>query len=217
MDLTGISKSILSISSPGTNVASDVALNETVIRATNDSAANIRRLSPTHFGCFAALPLADIPSSIAESAYTIDALNADGFVLHSSIINIYLSNPILQAVLAELNEGNAIAFIHPTVTYHYAPVTMYALPAERYAASSSLANHHGDLLFESFFDSTRSILDLIGSATILHFPGIRWVIPYCGDVLSSLLNRSFLILRLGQPSTSTRFCLPITEEEIKRR
>ncbi|KAK4691544.1 6-methylsalicylate decarboxylase, partial [Lecanoromycetidae sp. Uapishka_2] len=194
MDSNGISKSIISISSPGTNFTSDTTLNRAVTRETNDHAASIKQQHPSRFGFFASLPISDITASVTEIGYALDTLNADGFVLMSNTNHIYLGDPILRPVLAELNARGAIVFVHPTSACNHHSDKSYK---ENYAISSPLATVYPAPHFEFFFDSARSILDLLNSSTVARFPRIRWIVSHCGGVLPSLLDRMFMMLRLA--------------------
>lgn len=126
-----------------------------------------------------------------EIAYALDELDADGFVLLSNTSGIYLGDPLLRPVLAELDKRAALVFVHPTIAC--CPQTHghehHSSPAEQYANSSPLASLYRAPLFEFFFDSARSILDLLVSGTILRFPRVRWIVSHCGNVLPSLLDR----------------------------
>lgn len=153
----------------------------------------MKRQYPDRFGFFASLPLVkdDMAAALEEIAYTLDELNADGFVLLSNTSGIYLGDPCLRPVLAELDKRAALVFVHPTIACcsqmhgHEHQLS----PVEQYANSSPLACVYRGPIFEFFFDSARSILDLLISGTILRVPHVRWIVSHCGNVLPSLLDR----------------------------
>lgn len=186
---TGIAKSILSLSSPGTNISSDPPFNKTLTRQTNEFAADVKRQYPDRFGFFASLPLDkdNMDAASEEIAYALDELDADGFVLLSNTPGVYLGDPLLRPVLAELDKRAALVFVHPTIACYpkMHGHEHHSSPAEQYANSSPLASLYRAPLFEFFFDSARSILDLLVSGTILRFP----LVSHCGNVLPSLLDR----------------------------
>ena len=136
MDSVGIAKSILSISSPGTHLNSDTATIKTLTREINEYAANVKRQYPARFGFFASLPIPDIATSVEEIRYALDTLDADDFVLHSNTAGIYLGDPVLRRVLAELDARRAVALIHPTAACHHNH--KHDSPSERYLTSSTL-------------------------------------------------------------------------------
>ncbi len=215
MNATGIAKSILSISSPGTTITSDPSSNKKLARDTNEFAAEVKRNHQDRFGFFASLPFSAADAAVEEVKYALDELNADGFVVLSNTAGIYLGDPCLRPVLEELDKRKAVVFVHPTIACHQNHTHKNHSPAEQYSTSSPLATVYRAPLFEFFFDSARSILDLINSGTVLRFPNIRWIVSHCGNVLPSLLDRMFLVLRLGQKFTTARDGLEITEGQIK--
>ncbi len=215
MDSHGISKSILSISSPGTNITSNRALNQSLTRESNEHAANVKARYPNRFGYFASLPLPDISASLAEIKHVLDGpLKADGIILLSNTSGFYLGDPHLRPVLAELESRNAVVFVHPTTACCQA-ISEDPSASGNPAYSSPLAGDYSDPMFEYFFDSGRSILDLIMTGTACRFSNIRWIITHCGGVLPSLLDRIILVARLKQPFASKRDPLPVSEAQIR--
>ena len=199
---TGVAKSILSISSPGTSTTSSLEHNVALTRKTNEFAADVKRQHPDRFGFFASLPhdngierdeAQEAAAALQEIAYAFDTLKADGIALLSNRAGVYLGDPRLRPVLAELDRRKALVFVHPTVVccQHMQSHSdgQGMSPAEQYANSSPLATVYRAPLFEFFFDSARSVLDLIISGTILRFPRVRWIVSHCGNVLPSLLDR----------------------------
>ena len=61
--------------------------------------------------------------------------------------------------------------------------------AERYQKSSPLAEVYRAPIFEFFFDSGRTFLDLIMSGCLIGFPRIRWIVSHAGGVLPSVIDR----------------------------
>lgn len=212
MNSAGIAKSILSISSPGTNPTPNIALNRTITRETNEYAAELKRQHKDRFGFFASLPISDIPASVSEIGYALDTLDADGFVLMSNTNHIYLGDPILRPVLSELNTRNAVVFIHPTSACLHHKHKTYD---ESYIASSPLSTVYPAPYFEFFFDSARTILDLLNSGTVVRYPQIRWIVSHCGGVLPSLLDRMFMMLRFAHSLAPAEQPISMTEEQVK--
>ena len=216
MDANGIAKSILSISSPGVGLTNDLELTTSLCRKVNDYAAALKRLHPTRFGFFASLPLPDVLASVAEVRRVRAGLDSDGFVVLSNAQGIYLGDPVLRPVLQELNSGGgAVVFIHPTAPCRHGSVDASLPQPARYEASSPLATAYRAPMFEFFFDSARSILDLLLSGTMMRFPALRWVISHCGGVLPSLLDRMFLFSELGMElTTAERDPMEVSKEAI---
>src|SRR5580693_2534615 len=76
MDAHEISEGILSVSS-----GPPIPDAPTLLRKCNDAAAELRQRYPGRFGSFASLPLPDIDASLSEVAYSLDTLEADGFII----------------------------------------------------------------------------------------------------------------------------------------
>jgi hypothetical protein len=66
-------------------------------------------------GFFAPLPLPDIDGALAEMAYALDVLQADGLILLSHQNGVYVGDPRYRPVYDELNRRRAIVFVHPTI------------------------------------------------------------------------------------------------------
>lgn len=179
MDKLGISKSIVSITSPGTHLQpGNHELARKITRETNEELHEICINYPSRFGYFASLPLPDVESSLAEIDYALDHLGASGFALMTNAHGVYLGDPSLDAVFAKLNERKAIVFMHPTTCCHPAhpgepkPLDQYPSP-----------------MLEFFFDTARAVSNLLLSGTVERNPDITWLVSHCGAVLPPLIER----------------------------
>ncbi len=94
-----ITKSILSITSPGTNLIPG-NIKEVVKRTRefNTELAEICKQHPTELSFFASLPLPDIKGSIQEIDFALDVLNAKGFAVLSNVNGIYPGDARLDAI-----------------------------------------------------------------------------------------------------------------------
>ena len=114
MATTNTSKSILSISSPGTTLyASSACDSAQLTRSCNSYAASVKRNHPDKFGFWASLPLPFIAESLQEIDTAL-AEGADGFVLLTNYQGHYLGDAIFDPVFAALNDKRTRIFIHPT-------------------------------------------------------------------------------------------------------
>lgn len=186
MDKLDISKSILSITSPGTHLKpGNDALARRVTRETNDAVAKICADHPTRFGFFASLPLPDTEGSLLEIDYALDELGADGFVVMTNAHGKYLGDPSFEPVFAKLNERNAALFIHPTNCCGVDPSA--EKPLNKYPAP----------MLEFFFDTTRTVVDLLLSGVVERSANIKFLVSHCGATLPPVLERftnfSFLL------------------------
>jgi predicted TIM-barrel fold metal-dependent hydrolase len=109
-----ISISVLSITSPGTHLKpSNDELAVHVTRQTNEELAEVCAALPNEFRFFASLPLPCVKESIEEIGHALD-LGAVGFTVLSNSNGVYLGDPSLGPVFAELNRHHATVFIQPT-------------------------------------------------------------------------------------------------------
>jgi 6-methylsalicylate decarboxylase len=195
MDKLSISKSILSITSPGTHlVANDDALARKVTQETNDAIAEICRAHPTRFGFFASLPLPDVAGSIEEIDRALDSLGAQGFALMTNIHGDYLGDAAFDPVFAKLNERRAVVFIHPT-SCGSTKTPDAERPLSKYPAP----------VLEFFFDTARAVVNLILSGTVNRYPNITYLISHCGGALPPLVERfsSFSTILGGDSSLNS--------------
>lgn len=195
MDEVGISKTILSITSPGTHLeVGNDELGRELTRATNDEISMICKQHSDRLGFFASLPLPDVEGSISEIDRALDHLGASGFALLTNSHGHYLGDQIFDQVFAKLNERKATVFMHPTsCCSHKTPHG--ARPLDQYPAP----------MLEFFFDSTRAVVNLILSGTVSRYENINFIVSHCGATLPSLLERfsSFSTSILGGTKGTT--------------
>lgn len=179
MDEVGISKSILSITSPGTHLEpGNDTLGRELTEATNNEISAICAKHRTRMGFFAALPLPDVAGSLIEIDRALDQLGASGFVLMTNSHGHYLGDSRYDEVFAKLNERKAIVFMHPTSCCS-SKSPQGVRPLDQYPAP----------MLEFFFDSTRAVVNLILSGTVSRYKDITFIVSHCGAVLPALLER----------------------------
>ena len=98
MDRNGVATSILSLSPPGCRMG-DPESNRRLARLCNDYGARMAKEHPGRFGQFGVLPLPDVEGSLAEIAYAMDTLKADGIQLMTSYGDKWLGDPMFDPVL----------------------------------------------------------------------------------------------------------------------
>ncbi|KAH6639106.1 hypothetical protein C7974DRAFT_305652 [Boeremia exigua] len=187
MRLANISKSILSISSPGTSLTpSDPALTRSLTRECNAYAAALKREYPDKFGFWASLPLPDIEASLREIEDAV-AEGADGFALLTNYHGVYLGDVVFERVFKRLEELGAVVFVHPTT-----PCVLHggcASGEAKRTPATPLSTHYPTPVFEFLFDTARAILHLLGSPTLPQCPHLRFIVPHAGGALPPLLTR----------------------------
>jgi predicted TIM-barrel fold metal-dependent hydrolase len=172
MDRLGIATSLLSISSPGVFLGDEAATNDRA-REVNEAGRRAVVDHPGRFGLLASLPLPDVDAAIAEIAYCCDHLDVVGFATLTNIGGTYLGDPAFQPVFDELDRRGARLFIHPTspACWEY---TSFGRPRP---------------MLEFFFDTTRTICDLVLNGTIARHPEIEFLVPHAGATLPLVADR----------------------------
>ncbi len=173
MDRNGIATACLSLSPPGIH---HVGREESrrVARAINEHAAKLRSEHPKRYGHFASVPMPDVEGTLAEIAYALDQLKADGIQFMTSYGERYPGDPAFVPVMEELNRRKALVFIHPL-----APIC--CAPALKWIQAS---------LFEFTQDTNRCVFSLLFTGTLARFPDIRFIICHSGAAVPLLAGRA---------------------------
>ncbi len=181
MDRCHITKSILSITSPGTHliVGEDEPARD-IARKCNIFAADVKKRRPDRFGYWAALPLPDVEGSLAEIAYAFDELQADGVGILTNHHGIYLGDAKFDPVFAELNRRKATVFIHPTIPCSaHGDTLQIAIPLRSFPPG----------ICEYLFEEVRVVLNLFASKTVNRYPDVTFIIPHAGGALPPIVER----------------------------
>ncbi|SMC23367.1 Predicted metal-dependent hydrolase, TIM-barrel fold [Clostridium acidisoli DSM 12555] len=173
MQQLGISRSMLSISSPHINFGDRNAA-KILARKVNEDGAELVKKYPGRFGLLASLPLPNVEDSIEEIQYTKDILHVDGFALPTNTQGVYLGNPCLDLVFEELNRHKAVVVLHPNKPSNVPENVVEGLPIP---------------MMEFFFDTTRTVINMILKGTLKKFPDIKFIIPHAGAFLPILADR----------------------------
>jgi predicted TIM-barrel fold metal-dependent hydrolase len=174
-----IDAAVISLGPPGAFLGDQGRANE-IARAGNESLAAIVRADSRRFAGLALLPLPDVDAAVAELAHALDHLALDGVLLFSNTAKVYLGDPRLEPLFAELDRRAAYVFVHPGMP-------PYAEP---------LGDLHPPWLYEFPFETTRAIANLVFSGTFERHPRIRFqfahlggTAPFLADRLASLHDR----------------------------
>lgn len=186
MDKLGVKTAVLSISSPGVHFGDDAKSRE-LCRKINEYSADLKKRDAGRFGQFASLPLPDVKGAVAEAVYALDELGAEGVVVQSNHHGMYLGDEKLEPLWAALNEREAVVFVHPT-----------APPAVN---SERVNEKIPQPVMEFFFDTSRSLVDLITAGVLKRHDGIKVIVPHAGSVLPILTNRIDSGLQMLKPSS----------------
>lgn len=172
MDRQGIATAMVSISEPGVYFG-NVALARDLARQINEFSARLVADHPQRFGAFAVLPLPDVEAALRELAYALDTLKMDGIGLLTNYRGTYLGDAALDALFAELNRRQVVAFIHPSTPPGTDQPT-FGLPPS---------------LYEFTFDTTRMVANLLYSGTLDRYPNLRLILSHAGGTVPYLAKR----------------------------
>jgi 6-methylsalicylate decarboxylase len=172
LDKSGIATAVLSLPPPGVTFG-DVALGRKLARDANEYAAKLVQAHPGRYGSFAALPLRDADGTLAEMAYALDTLKAEGLSLMTSYDGKHLGDPAFWPILEEINRRKATVYTHPTPPACCAKI----LPM------TSVNTIEGPV------DTTRTMVSLLLTGAAARYPDIQWIFSHSGGVLPFLLSR----------------------------
>jgi predicted TIM-barrel fold metal-dependent hydrolase len=172
MDRRGIAAAVLSVTEPGVHFAGD-RIARRLSRDVNEYLAGLIRDHPERFGGFAVLPLPDVDAAMEELRYALDVLGLDGVGLLSNYRGLYPGNQELEPLLAEVEDREVPAFIHP------------ASPPDRGANGFGLPVS----LYEFTFETTRAVANLLYSRTLDKHPSLRIIVPHAGGAIPYLAHR----------------------------
>lgn len=173
MDGHDIQTGILSLSTPGVYFG-DVAEARSWAREINEYCAGVVSRRPDRFGFFATLTLPDVEGALAEAAYALDELHADGIVLLANNDGRYLGDPDFAPLLDFLHRRSCAVFVHPG-----------ELPADEVPGIPTFT---ADFLL----DTTRTAISLILSGSMDRYPDIKFILAHAGGFVPYIAYRILL-------------------------
>lgn len=172
MDKAGVATALVSITLPGIHFGNNEEARR-LTRICNDYAMEMARNYPGRFGLFAALPWPDVEGSLAEVAYALDTLKADGIGLYTSYDTKWLGHADFAPLFEELNRRKAVVYTHPVC----APCCQGLVPEVN------------ESIIEYGTDTTRTIASLLFTGSAARFPNIKWVFSHAGGTMPFLIER----------------------------
>jgi len=133
---------------------------------------------PARFGFFATLTLPDIDGAIAEAAYALDELGADGIVLLTNVRGVYLGDASIEPLMEELERRRAVVFVHPS-----------ELPAPPVPGIPPFA---ADFLL----DTTRAAINMARQGWLDRYPNVKVILSHGGGFVPYAAER---IARMCSP------------------
>ena len=183
MDAHGIATGITELGLPGVWWAAPGDVRR-LARFCNEYAAGMIRDFPGRFGMFATLPFPDIDGTLAEIAFALDELRADGIALLTSYGDVWAGDASFAPVYEEMDRRRAVVHVHPTV-----PTSCIGLIPGISAATN-----------EYLFDTARAIANLLHTRTAERYPGIRWIFSHGGGAFVPLAHRILNSLSKHSPT-----------------
>jgi predicted TIM-barrel fold metal-dependent hydrolase len=168
-----VETSIISISDPGVHFGDNAAA-RALARECNEFAARVVSDHPGRFGFFAVLPLPDVDGALREAEYALDTLKADGIGVLFSYAGNYLGNPAFAPLMDECNRRKAVVYCHPYCAACGVQTTL------------TDAQSRG---VEFVFDTTRTILSLLQTATVARCPDITFIWSHGGGTVPFITSR----------------------------
>ncbi|HSZ43314.1 MAG TPA: amidohydrolase family protein [Trebonia sp.] len=144
------------------------------LRAWNDYGAQLVAEHPGRFGLLAGLPTDDTDECLSEIRHGDAQTHPDGYLLTTYRNGVPLSDPRLAPVWDELDQRQAVLFVHPTTDI--AP--LLSQPAA---------------LVEVTFETARAITDLLYTGFFHRYPNLKMVLAHCGGALPALSGRLGLL------------------------
>ena len=164
MDANKIEASVVSNVIP-CDVLGNATLARRLARQVNEAAAEVVHTHPNRFGFFAILPLPHVDLALAEAAYALDELGAEGVALLPHGGDHYLGAPLFHPLFAELNRRRAVVLVHPL-----------DLP-------QGCARDVPSVFADYLLDTTRAAINLITSGTLVRYPDMSIILSHAGGFL----------------------------------
>lgn len=172
----GVQTAVLSVTAPGACIHPDRQARARLARQLNQYAADLRDQDPHSFAFFVSLPnILDTDDALAEIAYGLDTLGADGVTLFTRYgdSNTYLGHPDVEPIWAELNRRRCVVFVHPTHPVDTNPVNpKLPQPAIDYP-----------------HETTRTAMDMITNGIRDKYPACTVILSHAGGALPYLISR----------------------------
>jgi 6-methylsalicylate decarboxylase len=174
MDLeqNGVATAMCSVAPAGDPFA-DPSKAVQLTRECNEYSARLAMDHPGRFGVFASLPLPNVDAALAEIAYALDTLKADGIALFTVYGDKWLGDKAFDPVFEELNRRKAVLFTHPNTAN----------------CCRNLLPNIGDGTIEWGTDTTRAITNILFSGTAARYPNIRMTFSHGGGTMPYLVER----------------------------
>ncbi|KAH8697706.1 putative 2-amino-3-carboxymuconate-6-semialdehyde decarboxylase [Talaromyces proteolyticus] len=184
MKRVGVHTAVVSVTAPGACILPDRHARAKLARQLNEYSAKLRDEDPQSFAFFVSLPnILDTEDALAEIAYGLDTLGADGVTLFTRYghSNTYLGHPDVEPIWAELNRRRAVVFVHPTHPVDTNPINpKLPQPAIDYP-----------------HETTRTAMDMIVNGTRRKYRDCKVILSHAGGGLPYIISRVATPMKLA--------------------
>jgi aminocarboxymuconate-semialdehyde decarboxylase len=168
----GIDMQVLTLTTPGTHVESQVDAAR-LASLVNDEFADGIASKPGRFTALATLPLNDPTSSVKELDRACRQLHFRGAMLFSNVNGVALADPRFEPLYELANDLEAVLYIHPTHPVGVEAMTDFWLMP----------------LVGFLFDTTLAASKLVFAGVPERYPKITWVLTHLGGAIPYLAER----------------------------
>ncbi len=172
MDAAGVATAVVSTSDPGVFFG-DYDAAKALARDCNEYQARMVADHKGRFGMFTTLPMPDVDNTLAEIAYGMDTLKAQGVGMMTSYGTKYLGDPAFTPVMQELNRRTAVVFVHPLQP----------------ACCTNVVPGVPDVVVEYGTETSRTIASLLMNHVTVRFPDIKFIFSHGGGDVPFLTFR----------------------------
>ena len=174
MDKNGVKTGILSMASaPLAWFQMETQASRKYVRDINEFGARMMADKPGRYGLFAFLSMVDVEGSLKEIEYAFDTLKADGVGLSTSYIDKYPGDEKFAPIFSELARRKATVYFHPTTA----------------ACCAGYVPQAGDSWAEVPHDTTRAILSLMFTGSLLKYRDIKFLWSHGGGTIPMIAGR----------------------------
>jgi predicted TIM-barrel fold metal-dependent hydrolase len=173
MEQAGVAMAILSMPRTPSVFTGDIAASRALARRVNEYSAGMRQAYPARFRFWAEIPLPDVEGSIAEAAYALDHLGADGIAVATSYGKTWLGDAAFGPLWEELNRRKTVVFTHPLSNQ----------------CCGNLQPGIADPTIEYGTDTTRTLASLVFSGTAQRYSDMRLIFAHAGGTMPFLIDR----------------------------
>jgi predicted TIM-barrel fold metal-dependent hydrolase len=143
-------------------------------RIANDLYRELADRWPDRFGAFGIVPLPHVDAAIAEACRALDELDVAGIAIGTSILGRTIADPALEPFYAELDQRQAVLFVHPSGVGADSPL---------------ISPHRLTWVVGAPVEDTIAAVHLIFEGVTTRYPNIKVLVSHIGGALPVLLGR----------------------------